>query len=219
MPKLLKAAVVDRLYYLLLRDFCESMSQISGQLRRHRLTSDICWPILEDLLGRQRNRGPLWQMKDTAHHLSRHHSASCANTFVHPAVFLDLVIGAIFHETVRLKEIAYLGSIYLPASRARLTECEANTPEELTDIQGAALKSGKRILPLLEEAFSNLPGVMCNLEKLTEEARNLMCLTYRGKNSNSMVMAMVQDRALQVERAFGPHYREFLAVLDAKMHS
>lgn len=214
MPKLLKAAVVDRLYYLLLRDFCESMSQISDQFRRHRLTSDICWPILEELLGRQRNRGPLWQMKDTAHHLSRHHSACGNGAPAHPAVFLDLVIGAIFHETVRLKEIAYLGSIYLPAARARLTECEAGAPGDASCVADIALNSGKRILPLLEEAFASLPGAMRNLENLTEEARGLMCLTYQGQKRNSMVAAMVRDRTLQIERAFGARYRQFLSALD-----
>lgn len=212
MPKLMKAAVMDRLYYLLLRDFCESISQIAGQFRRHRLTSDICWPILEDLLGRQRNRGPLWQMKDTAHHLSRYHAAS-ANGTAHPTVFLDLVVGAIFHETVRLKELAYLRATYLPTVRARLCECELCVPDNAISAT-TTLNYGKRILPLLEEAFSNLSCAMSNLEKLTEEARGLMCLAYLGQNGNAMVAAMVRDRALQVERAFGRQYRQFLSALD-----
>lgn len=215
MSQLMKAAVMDRLYYLLLRDFCESMSQISGQFRRHRLTSDICWPILEDLLGRQRNRGPLWQMKDTVHHLSRHHAGS-ANSTAHPTVFLDLVIGAIFHETVRLKELAYLGATYLPTARARLCECELHAPDNAVVTVTSTLNSGKRVLPLLEEAFSHLSRAMLNLEKLTEEARVLMCLAYLGQNGNAMVAAMVRDRALQVERAFGRQYRQFLSALDDK---
>ena len=212
MPKLLRAAVVDRLYYLLLRDFCESMSQISNQFRRYRLTSDICWPILEDLLGRQRNRGPLWQMKDTAHHLSRYHSAQDGNAFTHPAAFLDLAIGAIFHETVRLKEIAYMGAVYLPAAHAWLSNCEIDAPEKKPKAD-IVLNSGKRILPILEAAFSSLPDIMRNLENLTKEARELMCLIYQGKNANTMVAAMVRDQALLVERAFGPQYRQFLSAL------
>lgn len=198
MPGALKRSALERQEYLLLRDFCDTASQLEKQFGRFRQSGDVSCPILEDLLGRQRNRGPLWQMKDTAHLLARQYERQSAAG--QNMALLDIAIGAIFHMTKQVKELAHLNRAYAPRALAAAREAGAGS-------------SCARLANFLKQATAALGPAMQTLEELVKEARALMCAAYSGRSGNVMVAAFMRDEPQFVADAFGPLAPQFLALL------
>jgi hypothetical protein len=80
--------------------------------------------VLKDLVGSEMNKGLLWRMKDTAHHVFRNDPHAQLG-----GQFLDWALGYIFHETLKLKEDAYQKQNYAPWFH-RLYEGELDNSEK-----------------------------------------------------------------------------------------
>jgi len=52
-----------------LRDFCLTQQVLEGQFRLFDIEERLDFDVLRDILGVEMNKGLLWRLKDTAHHL------------------------------------------------------------------------------------------------------------------------------------------------------
>lgn len=92
-----------------LRDFCLAARELEIITQPFARTGQVSFEALLDLLGEPMNKGLLWRLKDTSHHLFRNESSPA---MVGP--LLDWAMGYIFHETMKLKEDAYQEQTYAP---------------------------------------------------------------------------------------------------------
>lgn len=93
----------------LFKFFCQSCEQLEAQFLSFDQHREVEFDILKDLVGNEMDKGLLWRMKDTAHHVFRNDPHSQLG-----GQFLDWAIGYIFHETIKFKEDAYQKQNYAP---------------------------------------------------------------------------------------------------------
>ncbi len=89
------------------RDFCLAASRLEAHFLDYDHSGRVSFPFLNDILGRQNNKGLLWRLKDNAHVLFRGENEVLGE-------YLDWALGYIFHETIKLKEDAYQQMNYKP---------------------------------------------------------------------------------------------------------
>lgn len=124
----------------LVRDFCLCVRELSRQFKRFEDSAEMDFEALRELLGEEMNKGPMWRLKDTAHHLVRGSGKG-------PAELIDWSIGYIFHETLKLKEDAYQRSNYgarFPKGCFGPNDPEAEVAEHLAEVIGQTLESIRR---------------------------------------------------------------------------
>ncbi|WP_319470729.1 hypothetical protein [uncultured Pseudodesulfovibrio sp.] len=93
----------------LFKFFCQSCEQLENQFASFDRDGSVEFELLKDLVGNEMDKGLLWRMKDTAHHVFRNDPHSQLG-----GQFLDWALGYIFHETIKLKEDAYQKQNYAP---------------------------------------------------------------------------------------------------------
>ncbi len=92
-----------------LRDFCLASRELEHRFLEYETWQKLDFEALRSLTGEEMDKGLLWRLKDTAHHLFR----NSLDTDI-TGKFLDWGLGYIFHETIKLKEDAYQLSHYAP---------------------------------------------------------------------------------------------------------
>ncbi|QGY39972.1 hypothetical protein GM415_07480 [Pseudodesulfovibrio cashew] len=93
----------------LFKFFCQSCEVLEEQFAAFDEDGSVRFEVLKDIVGNEMDKGLLWRMKDTAHHVFRNDPHSQLG-----GMFLDWAIGYIFHETLKLKEDAYQKQNYAP---------------------------------------------------------------------------------------------------------
>jgi len=112
----------------LFKFFCQSCDLLERQFASFDNDGRVDFEVLRDLVGDEMNKGLLWRMKDTAHHVFRNDPHSQLG-----GQFLDWAMGYIFHETIKLKEDAYQKQNYAPWFH-RLHEGDLSSSEkDITD--------------------------------------------------------------------------------------
>lgn len=92
-----------------LRDFCLATRELEHRFLEYESTQRMNFDALRVLTGEEMDKGLLWRLKDTSHHLFRNIPETDST-----GKFLDWALGYIFHETIKLKEDAYQLSHYAP---------------------------------------------------------------------------------------------------------
>jgi len=114
----------------LFKFFCQSCELLDVQFDSFDGDETVEFEILKDIVGTEMDKGLLWRMKDTAHHVFRNDPHSQLG-----GRFLDWAIGYIFHETIKLKEDAYQKQNYAPwfhkLYEGDLQESEKDITEQL----------------------------------------------------------------------------------------
>ena len=114
----------------LFKFFCQSCDILEAQFGTFDDDGSVEFEILKDIVGSEMDKGLLWRMKDTAHHVFRNDPHSQLG-----GKFLDWAIGYIFHETIKLKEDAYQKQNYAPwfhkLYEGELQASEKNITEQL----------------------------------------------------------------------------------------
>jgi len=93
----------------LFKFFCQSCEVLEQQFSSFDEDGTVSFETLKEIVGTEMDKGLLWRMKDTAHHVFRNDPHSQLG-----GQFLDWAIGYIFHETIKLKEDAYQKQNYAP---------------------------------------------------------------------------------------------------------
>jgi hypothetical protein len=103
-----------------LRDFIRSYSFFMEIEKKYRDTG-ITYEGLDNWVGTQTDRGRLWILKDNCHRLWKD-----INPETQPeSFFFDWMVGAIFHEAMKLKENVYMVDRYHPVYQAASTTSSA----------------------------------------------------------------------------------------------
>ena len=178
-----------------LHDFCLVSGTLAEQFVRLRLTSALSFPVLRDLVGDPMNKGLLWRLKDTAHHLFRDYGPE------NPAgALLDWTLGYIFHESFKMMEDAHQRQYYAP----RLS---AFSGQEY-DADMRALVA--RIVAIKGETDESMRREANRLETLLRISRRLFCLLFAGRACHRPLARLLHDREAMVAHAFEDDYPALL---------
>ena len=173
-----------------LRDFCQAAAQLSEQISRFARTETVSFSVLRALVGEPLNKGPLWRLKDKAHHIFRN-----GGSVRPPGMLLDWVLGYIFHESLKLMEDAHQRQFYAPQleSIPGLRDPElAVRVSELTAIQGQTVESMRR--------------EVARLDNLLLQSRKLFCLYFDGCADHRPLARFLHDNNEAVRKIFEDDY-------------
>lgn len=195
----------SRLMAEILRDFCLVGIALEEQFVRYDNAGNISYAVLRETLGDEMNRGVLWRLKDTAHHLLRNaQNASVAGRL------LDWAIGYIFHESLKLMEDTHQHQYYAPSL---LSMAEENPSPELN----AVARDFTLMAVEIQEEMGRTVG---RIRRLFGHARLFFHRCYLGQRDNLYLARALYDREDLIREAFAGEYGNFLrAVYGDKLQT
>ena len=179
----------------LLRDYCLSVQVLEGLFQEFDRSGTITFEDLRDLLGEEMNKGLLWRLKDTAHHLFRDGGASSL-----VGQFLDWCIGYIFHESMKLKEDAYQQQNYAPWFRSMQ---ERELPER-------DLIISRELFQLLMQTAESMQREIRRIRFLFGECHKLFPLYLHDQKENHWLARFLFKRNELVREVFHGGYRDLV---------
>ena len=181
----------------IIRDFCLSWRVLEGQFLQFDQNGQVDFEVLRDLLGEEMNKGLLWRLKDTAHHLFR--SKTGASGLV--GQFLDWCVGYIFHDAMKLKEDSYQQQNYAPWFRQLIRE---DLPEEEKTISS-------ELLGVLEQTSESMAREIARIRFIVDHCRRLFPIYLSSHRDNPLLARFLFDQDEMVREAFGPEYGTLVA--------
>lgn len=140
----------------LLRDFCLAARDLTLVFDAFQDGGGIDYDALRLLTGSVMDKGILWRLKDTAHHLLRE-GAHDGEPF-HLGSFLDWALGYIYHEVVKIREDAHQHQHYAPwfhsLERETLSEEEVEHCRALVGVLGQTEESLRREISRVRHILS-----------------------------------------------------------------
>lgn len=185
----------------ILRDFCIVSITLEEQFARYDSAGNLSYAVLRDMLGDEMNRGILWRLKDTAHHLLRNsQSASVAGKL------LDWAIGYIFHESLKLLEDTHQRQYYAPSL---LAMAEDNPSPELNAV-------AHDFALMAEETQEEMGRTVGRIRRLLAHARLFFHRCYAGQRDNLYLARLLYDREDLVRDAFASEIDNFRMAVYGK---
>lgn len=189
-------AQVDRWYIDFLSTFYSSWLDFGRILADFRGGRAEVFASVDRLLNEQ-----LYSLKETAHHLFRE-NVEHPGREMSSAIALDLIVGSLFHEMLRLKESAYMVEQYLPKIAALSESAERR--------EGDFLEYGKR---MLKNSTRQMRQGFLEIERLYRLAsRSLHATLKERKDPRLMLRFLLRHRKLLSEvygRRVNEIYRRF----------
>lgn len=179
----------------LLRDYCLSVETLEKLFQEFDRSGRVVFEDLRDLLGEEMNKGLLWRLKDTAHHLFREGGTSSP-----VGQFLDWCIGYIFHESMKLKEDAYQQQNYAPWFRSMQ---ERELPEQ-------DLIISRELFQLLMQTTESMQREIRRIRFLFGECRKLFPMYLSDQGENHWLARFLFKRNAIVREVFAQGYRELI---------
>lgn len=188
----------------ILRDFCVVSIALEEQFARFDSAGNLSYAVLREVLGDQMNKGILWRLKDTAHHLLRDAPASPV-----AGRLLDWAIGYIFHETLKLMEDAHQHQYYAPSLIAL---AEDNPLPELEAV-------ARDFTLMAVENQTDMGRKVKRIRKLLAHARLFFHRCYSGHAANGHLARLLHDKDALVREAFaGEHENLLRAIYGREPH-
>jgi hypothetical protein len=178
-----------------LRDFCLASVALEVQFGYFDASGRLQFEYLRDLLGEERNKGLLWRLKDTSHHLFRDPEGERTT-----GPLLDWALGYVFHETIKLKEDAYQQETYAPRFQ-RLVE--GDLPAE---VEGPAVELGGVLNQTRESIRREIDRIRFILHRCLE----LFPLYLEPHKRNMLLARLLYEQEELVSRAFGDRFEDLL---------
>lgn len=183
----------SRLMAEILRDFCVVSVALTEQFDRYDNAGNISYAVLREILGDQMNRGILWRLKDTAHHLLRDVQGSPV-----AARLLDWAVGYIFHETFKLMEDSHQHQYYTPS----LFALAGNNPSP--DLDAAA----RDFIQMTAETQADMGRTVGRIRRLLAHARLFFPRCYADQNGNLELARLLHDRETLIAAAFAEEHEK-----------
>ena len=170
------------------RGFCLAAECLEGQATLFDQETRVEFKVLDELLGQVTNKGLLWRLKDTAHHVFRARPDATA-----VGRFLDWGMGYIFHETMKLKEDSYQLLNYGPMFENLLAD---PMPELETQV-------GDELFKVLSQTKESMRREIDRIRFIMAQCRKLLPVYLSGYAFNPLVARFIfMDNEL-VRRVFG----------------
>lgn len=192
-----------------LRDFCLTSRYLEHEFQRFDTTGRLRFEAIRELLGQEMNKGLLWRLKDTSHHLFRNElqtelQAAWAGRII------DWCLGYIFHETIKLKEDAYqqatYGQWFHQLKDGQLSDAEADIGAELSLV--------------VDQTRESIGREVARVRYILAKVRRLLPLYLPRHQDNPLLGRLLFEEEPLVREALGEEYDALLAALygDAPQH-
>ena len=194
-----KAWIIEKLPEFvrdMLRDLCLTADILESQFALFDQTGQVSFEILHDLVGEEMNKGLLWRLKDTAHHLFRSDGKVGLS-----GQFLDWCIGYIFHETMKLKEDAYQLQNYGPLFR-ELMDRELPEPEH---------SISRELFQVVLQTNESLRREIARVRFFFAKCRKLLMSYLSDQGENPLLGRFLFEQNALVRKIFGQDYTAFVA--------
>jgi len=175
----------------LFKFFCQSCEVLEVQFAAFDEGGNVEFEILMDIVGSEMDKGLLWRMKDTAHHVFRNDPHSQLG-----GKFLDWAIGYIFHETIKLKEDAYQKQNYAPWFH-KLSEEDLQQSEK--DITG-------QLFQILNQTEESMRREIDRIRFIIEKCRQLLPYYLRRYSDNVLLARYIFSQNELVRAVFREEY-------------
>lgn len=182
----------------LFKFFCQACEQLEQQFMQFDEDETVEFEFLKDLLGTEMDKGLLWRMKDTAHHVFRNDPHSQLG-----GKFLDWALGYIFHETIKLKEDAYQKQNYAPWFH-KLYEEDLNNSEK--DITG-------QLFQILNQTEESMRREIDRIRFITAKCRQLLPYYLRRYSDNVLLARYIFSENELVRAIFKDEYNGLLLAI------
>ncbi len=186
-----------RAYHIMLlyRDFFRVFRQFQTIYLAYLEKAAVSYAALEELIGSENAKGRLWRLKDRCHLLWKNdgerHIEGC---------LLDLVLGSLFHECMKLKENTYLLERYRPQLEQYLTaDRKAETGLNWPAAIGFKGFEWKRILL---KTGGESGSQMENLNFLFGQANYLFRLLLQAESGNGLLLRYLLEHEELVTEAW-----------------
>lgn len=180
------------------RDFCLVADSLGQQFARFTETGAVSFSVLSRLVGEPWDKGMLWRLKDTSHHIFLKREGAGV-----VAQLLDWTLGYMFHETLKLMEDAHQWQFYSPRLSGLADSGFCPVPSGLLEtlhlIQGETRESMRR-----ETA---------RLQTLLAHAKKLFCLYFAGSAAHRPLARFLHDNNELVRRIFTDAYTELIQAI------
>lgn len=188
-------ANASRLMAEIMRDFCVVSIALEEQFSRFDGAGNLSYAVLREVLGDQMDRGILWRLKDTAHHLLRDAPGSPVS-----GRLLDWTVGYIFHETLKLLEDAHQHQYYAPS----LMGLVADNPA--MDLDAVA----RDFTFMALENQEDMARRVWRIRKLLAHARLFFHRCYAGHADNKYLARFFHDREDLARKTFAGEYEKLV---------
>jgi hypothetical protein len=182
----------------ILRDFCLSQQLLESQFRIFDVEERVNFDKLRDILGVEMNKGLLWRLKDTSHHLLR---TDPANEVL--SQLLDWCLGYIFHESMKLKEDAYQREIY-GGRFLRLKEKGLSLEEQLLV---------EELSMVIEQTRESMRREVTRIRYIIASSRRLFIRYLPSHRHNALLARFLYDQNNLVRMVFGEEYATLIQAL------
>ncbi|SHJ34975.1 hypothetical protein SAMN05660830_02199 [Halodesulfovibrio aestuarii] len=186
----------------ILRDFCMVSSILEKQFIRFADSGAVSFTQVRDLLGSTMNKGLLWRLKDTAHHLLRTDAQAPV-----VAKALDWAISYVFHECIKLKEDAYQQQHYAPMFKALEQPAAENGIQDVVE----------PFSQLLGETRESMSREIARISFLLARCNTLFCIYCAHNKKNLLVARLLFSRNSLVKRVFGKDYDTLISSIYGTM--
>lgn len=145
-------------------EFFETKVLVDQLYIRYQEEKEIVFQEMDNWVGNEARKGPLWKMKDDCHNLFRREGSNVAERL------FDWTVGSSFHECMKLKEIVYQKESYSPVYK-ELSEShnEYGTKalfdelhSEINDLERDIDKQIEKIKNLFDKAVSQIRRLLVN---------------------------------------------------------
>lgn len=181
-----------------LRDFCIASRVLETEFRRFDAAGHVDFTVIRDLLGLEMNKGLMWRLKDTAHHLFREYPESPAS-----GKFLDWGIGYIFHELMKLKEDAYQEQTYAPALHYM-------KDTELSDFMRSI---SEELAPVLDQTHESIRREITRVRFIMRYCRKIFTFYLAEHEENQLLARFLFKQYDLVREVFGEEHEELIRAI------
>ncbi|GAB6060741.1 tetratricopeptide repeat protein [Desulfonatronum parangueonense] len=175
----------------ILRDFCLSQQVLENQFRLFDAEEHLEFEVLRDILGVEMNKGLLWRLKDTAHHLFR--TDQDGDVY---GQLLGWCLGYIFHEAMKLKEDAYqresYGGRFMQLKEIGLSFEERHMLEELSKV--------------IDQTRESMRREVARIRFIIASSRKLFVRYLPDHRDNALLARLLYDRNNLVRMVFAEEY-------------
>lgn len=175
----------------LVDDFIASKQYFDKILNVYDQQEQLPYKHIEEWVGSENSKGPLWNIKDLSHRLFRN-SGTSRNLYEH---LFDWSIGSIFHESIKLKEDVYQVNAYKP----------------LLDHAVENYSHDPKVSRLISENFSLMEKVskdvkkeLTNIAGLFEKAVGYLLEIFIVHRDNELLVKYLLDHKALLDNVYSP---------------
>lgn len=178
-----------------LRDFCHAHQALSRAFADFDAGGKVAFEAMRDLVGEEMNKGLLWRLKDTGHHVF---GAAAQNGGAPELVesFLEWGLGVIFHEVMKLKENAYQHQTYGPWFHELRRH----------DLPPAEAAFSKDLASVLDDTGRGVAREVARIRFLMDRTKAMMPLYFGRHRDNPLLARFLFENQDMVREVFAEEY-------------